>query len=68
VAMKPALVVVLLFGVSVLITIMGLTMVGARRRGRGLPLAALAGLMFPVTWTIWYLHDEHPFRRTAQHN
>jgi len=40
------------------------TAAGARRRGAGVPLAALAGLVFPVTWTVWYLHDERPYRRT----
>ena len=30
-------------------------------------LVVLAGLFFPVTWTIWYLRDERPYRRTHRH-
>lgn len=43
-----------------------LTATGARRRGAGPLLAALAGLCFPITWTVWYVHDQHPYqhRRT----
>ena len=40
-----------------------LTALGARRRGNSLLSAAVAGLFFPVTWTVWYLRDEHPYRR-----
>jgi hypothetical protein len=40
-----------------------LTGLGAHRRGVGTPLAVLSGLCFPVTWTVWYLRDEHPYRR-----
>lgn len=40
-----------------------LTGIGARRRGRGIPQAVLAGLLFPVTWAAWYVSDEHPYRR-----
>ncbi|QWZ06419.1 hypothetical protein KRR39_12510 [Nocardioides panacis] len=29
-----------------------LTGLGARRRGLAIPLAALTGLCFPVTWTV----------------
>ena len=36
-----------------------LTAAGSRRRGRGLGLATLAGLFFPVTWVMWYLADHH---------
>ncbi len=43
-----------------------LTAVGAHRRGAGLPLAIGAGIMFPVTWTAWYVRDEHPYRREQQ--
>ncbi|TIC83868.1 hypothetical protein E8D34_15000 [Nocardioides sp. GY 10113] len=42
-----------------------LTGLGQRRRGTSGPLVALAGLAFPVTWLIWYLRDERPFRRPA---
>ena len=42
-----------------------LTAVGARRRGVGVPLAALAGICFPLTWTVWYLRDQHPYQRAG---
>ena len=34
-----------------------LTAVGSRRRGYTTARAFLAGLAFPVTWTLWYLQD-----------
>ena len=40
-----------------------LTGFGARRRGLAIPSAVLAGRFFPVTWIVWYLRDEHPYRR-----
>jgi len=40
-----------------------LTGLGAHRRGLAIPLVVLAGLFFPVTWAVWYLRDEHPYRR-----
>ena len=40
-----------------------LTGLGAHRRGLAIPLVVLAGVFFPVTWTVWYLRDEHPYRR-----
>ena len=43
-----------------------LTALGARRRGAGLPLAALSGLCFPVTWTWWYVRDVRPYDRDHQ--
>lgn len=44
-----------------------LTALGAHQRGRAASLAVLAGLFFPVTWTVWYLRDEHPYRRHHCH-
>jgi hypothetical protein len=41
-----------------------LTALGAHRRGVGPALALIAGLLFPITWTVWYLRDEHPYRRS----
>jgi hypothetical protein len=35
-----------------------LTAFGARRRGRRWRTAWLAGPLFPLTWTIWYLIDD----------
>ena len=40
-----------------------LTAVGAHQRGLSLPRAAVTGLFFPVSWTVWYVRDEHPYRR-----
>ena len=34
-----------------------LTGAGARRRGGGWVLAVASGLLFPVTWVLWYNHD-----------
>ncbi|MGH3337107.1 MAG: hypothetical protein ACRDOZ_14910 [Nocardioides sp.] len=48
----------------VLLPLPVLTALGAHRRGVGPPLALLAGLFFPITWTAWYLRDEHPYRRS----
>lgn len=44
-----------------------LTGIGARKRGVAISLALLAGLFFPVTWTVWYLLDEQPYRRRRRH-
>ena len=44
-----------------------LTGLGARRRGLAIPLVVLAGVVFPVTWTVWYVRDEHPYRRAHRH-
>jgi hypothetical protein len=49
----------------VLVALMTLTALGARRRGRSVASAVLAGVFFPVAWTVWYLRDEHPYDRTA---
>jgi hypothetical protein len=44
-----------------------LTALGAHRRGLAIPLAAVAGLLFPVTWTVWYVRDERPYRGVRRH-
>jgi hypothetical protein len=48
----------------VVLPVPALTALGARRRGVGPALAVMAGLFFPITWTVWYLRDEHPYRRS----
>lgn len=48
-----------------LVALMTLTAFGARRRGCRLASSVLAGVFFPVAWTVWYLRDEHPYDRTA---
>jgi hypothetical protein len=40
-----------------------LTAIGAHERGLSIGLASLAGVFFPITWTAWYLRDEHPYER-----
>jgi hypothetical protein len=44
-----------------------LTSVGQRRRGRGIASATVAGIFFPVTWAVWYVRDEHPYRAAHHH-
>jgi hypothetical protein len=52
---------------SVALALAVLTGLGAHRRGLTIPLSSLVGLVFPVTWTVWYLRDEHPYRRADRH-
>lgn len=47
---------------AALLMLMALTASGHHRRGHGLGLALAAGLFFPITWFVWYLRDEHPYR------
>jgi hypothetical protein len=49
-----------LFAVALLALVV-LTATGSHRRGAPLPLAALSGLLFPLTWVVWYLRDERPY-------
>jgi hypothetical protein len=58
------LVIGLLMLAAMMLTLPVLTALGARRRGLAAPRAAVAGLFFPVTWTVWYVRDEHPYQRT----
>ena len=44
-----------------------LTALGAHQRGLAMPAALLTGLCYPVTWTVWYVKDEHPYRRAHRH-
>ena len=46
---------------SAVVALMVLTALGARRRGSAVWPAAIAGIVFPVTWTVWYVRDEHPY-------
>lgn len=61
--MRSDLIAVVVIGVAALAAVMGLTAVGARRRGRGPAVAVLAGVLFPITWAVWYLRDERPYER-----
>lgn len=40
-----------------------LTALGAHERGQSIALSAVAGAFFPVTWAVWYVRDEHPYRK-----
>ncbi len=53
-----AIAILLLSGV--LLPPVALTAVGAGHRGQPWHRAALSGLFFPATWTIWYVRDERP--------
>jgi hypothetical protein len=48
--------------VAVALPLAVLTAVGSHQRGLAIGPAALAGVFFPVTWTVWYRRDEHPSR------
>ena len=50
-----------------LLALVILTSLGAHRRGLAALPASLAGLFFPVTWTVWYLRDERPYCRAHRH-
>lgn len=54
--------------VSLVLWVAILTGIGAHRRGTGVPLSLLAGFVFPVTWTAWYINDEQPYHRTHPHH
>ncbi len=60
--MNPGLAAAALVMGAPLLALMWLTATGERRRGHGIVLALAAGFFFPVTWAVWYLRDEHPYR------
>lgn len=43
-----------------LVTLVVTTAVGSRRRGARGILPVLAGIVFPLTWVVWYLRDLPP--------
>ena len=49
--------------VTVWLGLAALTAFGARRRGHAWGPALASGLLFPVTWVMWYLTDAHPDRK-----
>lgn len=51
---------ILLLGI---LALAGLTGLGASRRGMDALPMLVAAVFFPVTWVVWYLRDEHPYRR-----
>jgi hypothetical protein len=57
------LAVVAVLAVVGVLSLVVLTVLGARRRGHADRQSWFAGFLFPVTWTIWYVRDERPYRR-----
>ena len=51
---------------ALLLGLMLVTASGARRRGVGIGLAALAGLCLPITWAVWYVRDERRHRASGR--
>ena len=49
--------------VAVALPLQVLTGLGAHERGLSIGPSALAGAFFPITWTVWYLRDDHPYRK-----
>ncbi|SDC68208.1 hypothetical protein [Nocardioides lianchengensis] len=45
-----------------LVSLAVLTASGARRRGRSVPRAVLAGLFFPLTWIAWHVADRDRYQ------
>ena len=60
--MTPGVAATLLAVAAVLLGCMGLTASGERRRGHGIAVTVAAAIFFPVTWAVWYLRDERPYR------
>ena len=60
--MEPEVAAALLICGAVMVALMALTAVGERGRGRGPLVALVAGVFFPITWAVWYVRDEHPYR------
>jgi hypothetical protein len=57
--MTPAVTIAgLLVAAAALVALATLTAIGERRRGGGLVVVLIAGLLFPLTWIAWYARDE----------
>ncbi|NYD40604.1 hypothetical protein [Nocardioides panaciterrulae] len=57
------MVVLLVASAALVVAALGvLTGAGARRRGNGWALAGASGLLFPVTWVLWYVRDRRAER------
>lgn len=63
--MEPTVVAALTAVAISLGALVGLTALGQRRRGHSWGVAVIAGLFFPITWAVWYVRDEQPYRRLA---
>lgn len=53
-------------GVTVVAALVCMTATGERRRGHGAVVALTAGLFFPITWAVWYVRDERPYRTSRR--
>lgn len=60
--MNPGVAAGLLVMGSIFVALASITAAGERKRGRGIGVALVAALFFPITWTVWYVRDEHPYR------
>jgi hypothetical protein len=56
------MVVVVAVGAIMLLPFALLTALGSRARGASPAVAIVSGVFFPLSWTVWYLKDEHPYR------
>lgn len=61
--MEPSFLVVIMLMATIWTGLVGLTVIGASRRGHTRTMAVIQGLFFPLTWVTWYVHDERPFHR-----
>jgi hypothetical protein len=58
--------VVPVIGVAAAVVVLALavlTGLGEHRRGGRAATVLAAGLLFPLAWLVWYVHDELPMRR-----
>jgi hypothetical protein len=60
--MEPEVAAALLICGAVVVALMALTAVGERGRGHGPLVSLVAGVFFPITWAVWYVRDERPYR------
>ncbi|WP_375485012.1 hypothetical protein [uncultured Jatrophihabitans sp.] len=51
--------------VVVVASLVLLTTLGGARWGEGLLMALVGGLVFPVTWVVWFVRDNHSAGRRA---
>ncbi|WP_162794494.1 hypothetical protein [Nocardioides houyundeii] len=54
---------VVLVVMALALAVAGLAGLGDRRRGHGFSCVVLAGIFFPMTWTVRYVMDERPYQR-----
>jgi hypothetical protein len=64
--MSPGVTAAALAGIAIVLPLMAFTATGERRRGHGVGVAFAAGLFFPITWAVWYVRDERPYRTSRR--